>query len=111
MARIEQRVAQNIPGKFYVEWTCIYCDLCVETVPAIFKENKETGCAYVFRQPSSAEEISAAMEAVEGCPTESIGFDGDLHDWSAIPAEQDLQSEKTPKRSMRDFLAKLLGKA
>jgi len=90
MAYIEQRVPQNVRGKFYVEWSCLYCDLCVEIAPTIFNEFKEQGWAFVARQPSTEEEVRAAMEAVEGCPTESIGFDGDRHDWDAIPPMQEL---------------------
>ncbi|MDQ8190369.1 ferredoxin [Roseibacillus persicicus] len=29
--------------------------------------------SYVWRQPESADEIRAAHEAIEACPTESIG--------------------------------------
>ncbi len=90
MARIEQRVPQNVPGRFYVEWTCIYCDLCALTAPTIFREFSERGWAYVFRQPTTADEIKEAMEAAHGCPTESIGFDGQEHDWDAIPPMQEL---------------------
>ena len=77
MAKVASRIAQNAPGKFYVDDTCIYCDLCVEIAPPIFAEHKETGNAYVSRQPQTPEETRLAMEAVEGCPTESIGIDGD----------------------------------
>ena len=77
MADISTRVPQNAPGKFYVDDTCIYCDLCVETAPIIYAEHKESGFAYVLRQPQTPEEVHLAMEAVENCPTESIGTDGD----------------------------------
>jgi type II secretion system protein G len=77
MAKIDERVAQNVPGKFYVDASCIYCDLCVETAPKVFREFKESGWAYVFAQPVTEEEVKAAMEAVECCPTESIGYDGE----------------------------------
>ena len=77
MADISRRVPQNAPGKFYVDDTCIYCDLCVETAPSIYAEHNESGVAYVLRQPQTPEETRHAMEAVEGCPTESIGTDGD----------------------------------
>ena len=89
MASIAKRVRQNTVGKFYVDWSCIYCDLCVETIPKVFQENKETGWAFVARQPNTDEELSLAMEAVDGCPTESIGCDGDKYDWFSIPPEQD----------------------
>ena len=77
MADITRRVPQNAPGKFYVDDTCIYCDLYVEIVPAIYAEHNDRGWAYVLRQPQTPEEIRLAMEAVDACPTESIGADGD----------------------------------
>ena len=73
MAILAQKVPQNAPGRFYVDGQCIYCDLCVEIAPAIFKENKERGWAYVHRQPENEEEEAKACEALEACPTESIG--------------------------------------
>ena len=77
MADISSRIPQNASGKFYVDDTCIYCDLCVEIAPTVYAEHKESGNAYVLRQPQTPEETRLAMEAVEGCPTESIGTDGD----------------------------------
>ena len=77
MAIRSQRVPQNIAGRYYVDEQCIYCDLCVEIAPGIFKEDKERGWAYVFHQPASPEEEALAIDALEGCPTESIGKDGD----------------------------------
>jgi ferredoxin len=79
MADITRRVPQNAPGKFYVDDTCIYCDLCVEIVSAIYAEHNDRGWAYVFRQPQTPEEIRLAMEAADSCPTESIGTTGDQH--------------------------------
>ncbi len=93
MAEFEQRVRENSPGKFYVEWTCIYCDLCVQTAPSVFRELREQGWAFVYHQPENEAERIAAMEAVDGCPTESIGCNGDHHDWTRIPAMQDLSAK------------------
>jgi ferredoxin len=73
MAILSQRVPQNVAGRYYVDEQCIYCDLCVEIAPSIFKEYKERGWAYVFHQPESKEEEALASEAIKGCPTESIG--------------------------------------
>ena len=83
MAKFEDRVAQNVPGKFYVDWSCIYCGLCDETAPTVFREHNERGWAFVFHQPTTPDELLRVQEAVEGCPTESIGADGDQHDWSS----------------------------
>ena len=85
MAKFEDRVPQNVPGKFYVDWSCIYCGLCDEIAPKVFREFKDRGWAYVFHQPETPEESARVKEAVEGCPTESIGTDGELQDWN-LPA-------------------------
>jgi ferredoxin len=67
----------NAPGPFYVDSTCIDCDLCRTTDPATFQRNDEAGVTVVYRQPVTAEEIALAGEAMNGCPTDSIGCDGD----------------------------------
>ncbi len=82
MASFHDRVPQNSPGKFYVDGTCIYCELCVKTAPATFRESNEMGWAFVFAQPRDKLEQDAALLAADGCPTESIGFDGDTNDWA-----------------------------
>jgi ferredoxin len=38
----------------------------------------ENGFSIVHRQPVTAEEVALAEEARNGCPSESIGNDGDL---------------------------------
>ena len=85
MARFEDRVVQNVHGKVYVDSACIYCDLCVHTAPTVFREYSELGWAYVFHQPETPDELKLVTEAAEGCPTESIGLDGDQQDWSSPP--------------------------
>jgi ferredoxin len=86
MAEFRNRIPENVPGKFYVDDQCIYCDLCREIAPNVFREERPWGWASVFRQPSTAEEIALAVEALEGCPVEAIGSDGDHHDWSIAPS-------------------------
>lgn len=66
----------NVPGIYYVDDTCIDCDLCRETVPTVFRRNDEGAFSYVHRQPVTAEEIALAEHALEQCPTETIGRDG-----------------------------------
>jgi ferredoxin len=77
MASIEARVPENTIGKFYVDRSCIYCGLCDATAPMVFRECNAQGWAFVFHQPTTPEELRLAQEAVEGCPTLSIGTDGD----------------------------------
>jgi len=66
----------NVPGAYYVDDTCIDCDLCRDTAPAIFRRNDDGAFSYVHRQPVTVEEIALAEDALAQCPTETIGNDG-----------------------------------
>lgn len=68
---------ENVAGKFYVDEQCIDCDLCRETAPDFFARSEDGGYSYVYKQPTTDEEIEQCMEALEGCPVEAIGEDGD----------------------------------
>jgi ferredoxin len=67
--------ASNVPGPFYVDTTCIDCDLCRSELPSVFARDDESGFTFVRRQPSGGTEFSMALEAAERCPSESIGTD------------------------------------
>ena len=77
MANKADKWAENITGKFYVDQQCIDCDLCRETAPGFFTRHDEGGYSFVHKQPTTDEEIAQCMEALEGCPVEAIGNDGD----------------------------------
>lgn len=77
MADKSEKWPENAPGKFYVDNQCIDCDLCRETAPANFTRNEDGGYSYVVKQPENDEELQLCMEAMEGCPVEAIGNDGD----------------------------------
>lgn len=66
----------NVGGKFYVDSSCIDCDLCRETAPQIFRRDDEAGVTVVYHQPHSDGELTVATEAMSDCPTNSIGNDG-----------------------------------
>lgn len=66
----------NASGKYYNDNTCIDCDLCREIAPAFFIRDDNEGLTYVHRQPQTPTEIALAEEALNSCPTESIGNDG-----------------------------------
>jgi ferredoxin len=76
MAELINRLSQNVIGGYYVDSSCTDCDLCRNTAPDFFKRDDEAGFSYVYRQPATAEEHTAAEEARQGCPSESIGNDG-----------------------------------
>ena len=76
MATLANKHKENVPGKFYVDDACIDCDLCRETAPNNFTRNEAGGFSYVSKQPANPEEEAQCKEAMEGCPGEAIGNDG-----------------------------------
>ena len=76
MADKEDKWAENVEGKFYVDEQCIDCDLCRETTPDNFTSEMDGGYSYVYKQPENEEELELCVEAMEGCPVEAIGDDG-----------------------------------
>ena len=77
MADLENRYEDNTKGAFYVDDQCIDCDLCRETAPDNFTRNDDGGFSYVYKQPESDDEKALCEEAMEGCPVEAIGNDGE----------------------------------
>jgi glyoxylase-like metal-dependent hydrolase (beta-lactamase superfamily II)/ferredoxin len=88
MALINLRLAENAAGDFYVDSTCIDCDLCRQIAPETFHESG--GQSVVRRQPETAEEEFAALKALVTCPTASIGALGDHPVKSAVAAFPEL---------------------
>ena len=77
MATLTDRKNENIAGRFYVDATCIDCDLCRDTAPAFFRRDDDSGQSIVHRQPETLEDIALAQEALNACPSSSsIGDDG-----------------------------------
>lgn len=66
----------NVAGKFYVDSQCIGCALCVSTAEDFFAVS-DTGCAFVKVQPSDDAGSALCTEAMESCPVQAIGDDGD----------------------------------
>lgn len=77
MAELDLRLPSNAPGRFYVDSSCIDCDLCRQIAPDFFARNDEVDLTNVVRQPIGDEEEALALEAVDECPSCSIGSDGD----------------------------------
>ncbi len=76
MAEPSSKVPENVPGPFYVDETCIDCDLCRETAPRNFRRNDRDRRSFVTHQPTSPDEEAACESALEECPVEAIGRDG-----------------------------------
>ena len=86
MAFIEDKLPDNVPGKFYVDRQCIDCDVCRDTSPANFTRNDENGYSYVYKQPSTPEEFGLCEEALMACPVEAIGDDAEEASPSIVSA-------------------------
>jgi glyoxylase-like metal-dependent hydrolase (beta-lactamase superfamily II) len=74
MAQSAKRLAQNAPGDFFVEASCIDCDACRQIGPATYADRG--GQSSVRQQPANpAERLRAlmALMALVACPTASIG--------------------------------------
>ncbi len=76
MADTTQKTSENVPGRWFVDVTCIDCDLCRETAPANFRRQDVDGYSFVYKQPADPAEESACLAAMEECPVEAIGDDG-----------------------------------
>ena len=55
MANKDDRYAENVPGKFYVDTQCIDCDVCRVTAPANFTRQEDKGFSYVMKQAETPE--------------------------------------------------------
>lgn len=76
MADKSNKFADNTAGKFYVDKECILCSLCVDIAPENFKESDEGDHDYVYKQPTSDEEVEKCRDALKQCPVDAIGEDG-----------------------------------
>lgn len=77
MADASAKVAENVPGKFYVDANCGACQVCITSAPENFQMTEDEDHAFVAKQPENDEEFEACMEALEACPDEAIGDDGE----------------------------------
>ena len=75
MANKDDKVKDNVTGKWYVDSQCIDCDLCRTTAPANFKQNPDEGYSFVYKEPANDEEAKLCQQAMEECPVEAIGSD------------------------------------
>ena len=73
MADKTNRLPQNVSGPYFVDSTCIDCDLCRGNAPGFFKRDDEIGLSVVYRQPVTPEERAIVDEALSDCPSDSIG--------------------------------------
>ncbi|HXF41439.1 MAG TPA: ferredoxin, partial [Blastocatellia bacterium] len=71
MALVEIAHPRNVLGDFFVDTTCIDCDLCRQIAPETFSDIGDQ--SIVYHQPETADHEFAALKALVTCPTASIG--------------------------------------
>jgi len=76
MADPDDKLPDQAPGKYYVDSSCIDCDVCRTTAPENFDANEDEGYSFLKKQPENDEEEGLCEEAMESCPVEAIGDDG-----------------------------------
>ena len=76
MADQSQKYPDNVPGKYYVDETCIFCNLCESLAPDNFRAQDDGTHDVCYKQPSSEDEEIACQEAMASCPVNAIGDDG-----------------------------------
>lgn len=82
MANPKMKHRDNVSGKWYCTDPdddngegCIACNVCYTGAPDFFKEDDD-GNAYVYKQPTTPEELELCEEQMDACPVASIGNDG-----------------------------------
>jgi ferredoxin len=70
------KVKENVCGSYYVDSSCIDCDVCRDTAPDNFMRSDEHSYSFVYKQPETEDEKALCDEAMTCCPVEAIGNDG-----------------------------------
>lgn len=71
VARLSDRLPGNADGDFFVDASCIDCQVCRTLAPDTFVA--ASGTAIVAAQPRSPRELLRAKMALVACPTSAIG--------------------------------------
>ncbi len=71
-----QVVIEGETISFYVDQECILCSVCSDAAPNNFRMSDDEDHDICFKQPEDADELEQCEEAMENCPVEAIGSDG-----------------------------------
>ena len=77
MADKNLKVAENVPGKYFVDENCIACNSCTSIAPDFFVMAEDDKYAFVTKQPETADDAALCQDAKASCPTDSVGDDGE----------------------------------
>ncbi len=91
MANSTRAYSENVAGNFFVDDTCIDCDLCRQIAPSVFREDEDH--SIVYHQPETPAEAHRAAMALVACPTGSIGTHNKLDVKAAAASYPELIEE------------------
>lgn len=82
MADKSIRLPDQVPGAWYVDDTCTPCHVCLDEAGpqsgfGLLEYNSDETKVLFVKQPGSPEELDSAQRALEICPTNAIGSDGE----------------------------------
>ena len=82
MADKSIRLAESLPGPWYVDETCTPCHVCLDEAGPqsdhhLLQYTEDESRVIFVKQPVGADELDAAQRALEICPQNAIGSDGD----------------------------------
>ena len=77
MADFSNRTPLNAAGKYYVDINCICCGICTLMAPLNFCVNLDEEYGYVGKQAESDQEMRVIEKAIDNCPVNAIGNDGE----------------------------------
>lgn len=77
MADKKEKWDDNVAGKFYVDRECILCSVCSDAAPKNFRVSDDGTHDIVYKQPENEDELDECYEALDNCPVEAIGDDGE----------------------------------
>jgi ferredoxin len=70
------RLPENFGAPFYVDSHCVDCEVCRDIAPENFRRIAAKRYVIVFSQPKDSLQENLCREAMECCPVEAIGDDG-----------------------------------
>ena len=70
------RLPENVAGRFYVDRYCVDCEVCRDIAPDNFKRIAAKRYVIAYKQPGNTEQERLCREAMDCCPVEAIGDDG-----------------------------------
>jgi ferredoxin len=72
------RLADNVPGKYYVTSDCNGCGLCFSYALQNFMYSNDSSYYYIFQQPVDEREEDDIRRAMAVCPMDCIKDDGEM---------------------------------